>query len=39
MRTDLPEVKSSPLTPPNVESDTKTGTVQAMTPNSRIPKI
>ena len=37
--THLPEVKSRPFTPPNVESDTKTGTVHAITPNSRLPKI
>ena len=29
-RTDLPEVKSRPLTPPKVESDTNTGMIQAM---------
>ena len=28
----LPEVKSRPLTPPNVENETNTGMIQAITP-------
>lgn len=35
----LPDVKSRPFTPPKVESDTKTGTIHAMIPNTLSPKV
>ena len=36
-KTYRPEVNSSPLTPPNVESETNTGTIQDMIPNALSP--
>ena len=37
MRTHLPDVKSNPFTPPKVERETNTGTIQDMTPNTLSP--